>query len=178
MNALIALVALGFAENNIPVSWTPAWQNDYRQAKLQASEFGKPLAVLIGSGKKGWDSVAQGSIDENIARLLNTKYVCVYIDTDTASGKKLAEAFEVKEKGLVISDRAGSTQAFYHNGDLSQNTLTKALEKYSDANRVALSTETVLEVDPKPVPAPQPTYYPGGIRYYGTVPGSTCPNCR
>ncbi len=178
MNALIALIALSgnFAENNIPAKWTPTWQNDYRQAKLQASEAGKPLAVFIGTGKTGWETIAKdGKIDEQAAKLLNSKFVCVYIDAETSSGHKLAEAFEVKNKGLVISDRTGNSQAFSHTGDLSQTDLTKALEKYSDANRVVLSTESVEEVAPPPAPK---TYQQGTIRYYGTAPASTCPNCR
>ena len=145
----------------------------------QSCKRRKPASLWQSSwvtGKTGWETIAKdGKIDEQAAKLLNSKFVCVYIDAETSSGHKLAEAFEVKNKGLVISDRTGNSQAFSHTGDLSQTDLTKALEKYSDANRVVLSTESVEEVAPPPAPK---TYQQGTIRYYGTAPASTCPNCR
>jgi hypothetical protein len=187
MNALIAVIALTgnlAASTNLPSKWTPTWQNDYRQAKLQAKEVGKPLAVFVGSGKTGWEMVAREGMDEKAVSLLSSKYVCLYVDVSTEHGQKLAASFSLKDKGLVISDRIGDTQAFYHNGDLAQGELAKTLEKYADPAHVALTTDTLVAAPaPQPVPAPHyyqaaPYYQPAPIRYYGTMSSGSCPNCR
>jgi hypothetical protein len=168
MNALITLALASFA-SAIPAQ--PQWQNDYREARLMALEGKKPLAVFIGSGVSGWEKVsAEGDLDPKVNELLKEKYVCVYINTDTATGKSLAKGFAVAGKGLVISDKAGSTQAFYHDGELSKNLLEKALVRYADT-AVAQGTETVAHLA-----APAPAQY-APAQYYiigGGCPGGNC----
>ena len=167
MQSLIAIIALAgsIASANIPA--TPKWQSDYRQAGLLAVEAKKPLAVFIGSGVSGWEKVSKdGNFDPKVYELLKDKYVCLYIDTDTAAGQKLATDFAVAGKGLVISDKFGKTQAFHHSGDLSNVVLAKAITRYSDASLVVTGTESVYHVDP--------TTYRPAVQFQSSCP--TCPN--
>lgn len=177
MSSWIVMVALAgsLASANIPEQ--PKWEKSYSEARTWAIEHQKPLAVFIGSGVSGWEKVSKDGFDPKVNQLLKDKYVCVYIDTDTAAGKDWAKAFAVDAKGLVISDKAGNTQAFHHNGDLSKDLLAKAVEKYADVN-VAQATETVTTLNP-PAPAIRyqstcpscPNYVPG----YSTCPNGNCP---
>jgi hypothetical protein len=149
MQTVMALIALAgsVASANIPAK--PQWQSDYRQAGIMAADARKPLAVFVGHGVSGWEKVSKdGNFDPKVNELLNDKYVCLYIDTNTASGRKLATDFDVAGKGLIISDKTGNTQAFYHSGDLSKDVLAKALERYAEPTRVAQSTETVAQLTP------------------------------
>ncbi len=163
MNAWIAIVALAgsLASANIP---EPKWEKGYFEARASALENQKPLAVFIGSGVSGWEKVAkEGNFDPKVNQLLKDKYVCVYVDTDTEAGKALAKAFVVDAKGLVISDKSGKKQAFYHNGDMSKDLLVKAFEKYADGKDAAV-TDTTATINP-PAPVAAPVYQ------------SSCPNC-
>jgi hypothetical protein len=172
MHTMIAIVALAgsLASANIPEQ--PKWEKSYFDARTWAMERQKPLAVFIGSGVSGWEKVAkEGGFDPKVYQLLKDKYVCVYIDIDTETGKALAKQFAVDKKGLVISDKAGTTQAFHHSGDLSKELLAKAVERYSEVN-VAQSTESVTTLAPPTAPVQYscpscPNY--GGYR-------SSCPN--
>jgi hypothetical protein len=163
MQPLFVIAALvGGIPGNIPER--PTWRTDYLEARTIQS--GKPLAVFLGAGAKGYEKVVRDGLDANAVKLLNEKYVCVFIDTETAKGKALATAFAVKGPGLVISDRTGESQQFHHNGDLSGADLHKALERYADPNRGFFSTETLAQLNPPPAPVyQQPTYrYPNS--YY------------
>src|SRR4051812_5922524 len=103
----------------------PAFQSDYGKAPVQAAESQKPVAVFIAHGEAGFARVvAEGKLDAEEAQLLKTSYVCVYIDTDTAAGKTLADAFEMKQ-GLVLSGKAGQKQALRHEGAVPTSDLTK-----------------------------------------------------
>jgi hypothetical protein len=172
---VFAIVALAgsLASANIPAQ--PTWLKDYREARQTAIDGKKPLAVFIGSGVTGWEQV--GKFDPKVYQLLNEKYVCVYVNTDTTTGKNLAKAFEVSGKGLVISDKAGTTQAFHHSGDLSGEMLQKALVRYSDTE-VAQGTESVSYL----APTPKPTQYqsncpscPNYVPSFGGCPNGNCP---
>ena len=154
MTSWFAIVALAgsLASANIPEQ--PKWEKSYFEARTWAMEREKPLAVFIGSGVSGWEKVSKdGAFDAKVYQLLKDKYVCVYIDTDKEEGKELAKQFAVDAKGLVISDKSGNTQAFYHSGDLSNSVLAKAVERYADVSE-AKSTETVATLEPPPAPAP------------------------
>jgi hypothetical protein len=133
----------------------PAWLTDYGSAQKQGREEKKPLAVFFGSGKDGWSKVARnGKLGKEVEQLLADSYVCVYLDTDTAKGQKMAAAMEVESgKGLVLSDRGGVKMAFYHDGDLTTAKLTSYLKKYADPDVVVEWTET----NP---PATRSSYYP------------------
>ena len=184
MHTSIAVLAVvgSFASAN--VRDVPVWQNEYRQARLKAAGDQKPLAVFVGSGKSGWAGVTpDGANDRRANELLASRYVCLYVDTDTAAGRKLAASFELAGGGLVISDRTGESQAFSHRGKLDREQLVRALERYSDPNHVVKATETNVPVAaaPQPVAAPvyQPAYQPimappfGG---YGGFPGYGMPS--
>jgi len=177
MSSFIAIVALAgsLASANIPEQ--PKWEKSYFEARTWAAERQKPLAVFIGSGVSGWEKVSKdGQFDAKVFQLLKDKYVCVYVDTDTETGKKLAQVFAVDRKGLVISDKTGNTQAFHHSGDLSKDMLAKAVERYADVAQ-ANSTESVATLAPPPVIKYQstcpscPNYVPG----YSTCPNGNCP---
>src|SRR5262245_23387356 len=71
----------------------PGWQNDYVAARSQAQREGKPLAVFLGSGESGWQKVGRDS--NEVKQVLANKYICVYVDSKTDEGKRLAEAFEM-----------------------------------------------------------------------------------
>jgi hypothetical protein len=134
----------------------------------------------VGSGQDGWRKVVRdGGLDPALNRLLAEKFVCLYVDTDTAVGRSLAGAFELAGRGLVISDRTGTSQAYSLSGDLTRAELVRALEKYAGAERDVRSTETVVREAPavaRPVtvtyPAP-PAYVPQYTPQYRVVPGYT-----
>jgi len=109
--------------------------------------------VFVGYGKNGWNRVSQeGALGQEVKRLLERNYICVYIDTNLQAGKQMASAFEiVKGTGLVVSDHTGKYQAFYHQGDLPNDQLLRYLRKYAEPNRIVRATETN--------PA-EPHYYP------------------
>jgi hypothetical protein len=118
---------------------TPAWQSDYFEAQRQSGREKKPLAVFLGRGPRGWDSLSKdGQLSREAQELLNAHYICVYVDRDQASNKKLATAFGVTEgTGVVLSDGTGEIQAFRHVGKLTN----------ADANRVVQRTETHIRED-------------------------------
>jgi len=161
----------------------PAWLNDYTAAQTRVTAVRKPMAVFVGSGKDGWGKVVRdGALDRELKRTLANQFVCVYVDTDTAAGRSLAGAFEVASKGLIISDRAGTTQAFSLSGDLTRDELSRTLAKYADPDREVRSTESVVREAPvvsQPVVrtvqyAPvqyAPVYAPQYVPQYRTAPG-------
>ncbi|HVK09227.1 MAG TPA: hypothetical protein VM597_10660 [Gemmataceae bacterium] len=120
---------------------TPTWQTDYRAAQAAVTVSGKPLAVFIANGT-GWESVVTDGIDANTKKVLAEKFVCLFIDATTFEGRNLATAFQVG-RGLVISDRTGTVQAYSVAGDLTKSELATVLTKYSDGTAVE-TTETVL----------------------------------
>ncbi|HMF15781.1 MAG TPA: hypothetical protein VKE98_01180 [Gemmataceae bacterium] len=145
----------------------PTWHTSYDQAQQQGMTQKKPLAVFFGTGAKGW--VSTGSDDDSeVAQLLRANYICVYANLDTAAGKKLAQDFAITAKsGVVLSDRSGSTQAFWHSGNLPNDRLASYLQKYADPNVAVNGTETISRS--------RTSFYPSG----GSAPSnpSYCPNC-
>lgn len=159
MFTYMAVAALTSTISTANLSSAPNWLNDYAAASRQVASVHKPLAVFVASGQDGWSKVVrEGTLDNAAKRLLAQKFVCVYIDRDTAKGKSLAEAFEVASRGLIISDRAGSSQAYSLSGDLTGAELVKTLEQYADAE--AKTTETVIREAPavRQVTYPTPQY--------------------
>jgi hypothetical protein len=136
--SLTAVVLAGLI-STVPAQ--PAFQTDYAKALSEATAAQKPLAVFIAHGEAGFARIlADGKLDAEEARLLKASYVCVYVDTDTSAGKKLADAFEMTQ-GLVLSSKAGEKQALRHEGMVPSAEMSRYLEKYSDPNRVVLTTE-------------------------------------
>jgi hypothetical protein len=123
---------------------TPTWSSSYSAACKECESAKKPLAVFLGSGKTGYNKVARdGELSPECRRQLSSGYVCVYIDTSTESGRRLASEFEMPSRqGIVISDRGGSVQAFRHEGDLTNADLNAYLERYASGPAVS-TTETV-----------------------------------
>jgi len=165
-----ATLAAGMAPANL--STEPAWLNDYATAQNRVHAMKKPMAVFVGNGKDGWAKVVKnGSIEPEINKLLANKLVCVYIDTDTTAGRSLATAFEVTSKGLIISDKAGTTQAYSLSGDLTRDELSQTLVKYAALDKEIQATESVVRDAPavaRPAVYYQPQYRQG---YYTS--GST-----
>src|ERR1051325_602865 len=131
----IALISLAPAAN---------WESSYGHAQQQAISQQKPLAVVFGSGADGWTKIVRtNSPTPQINNLLAEHYVCVYVDTDTTYGKDLARAFQIGGGvGMVISDRSGGSQAFWHQGDMTNDHLIQYLTKYADSRVVVTHTET------------------------------------
>jgi hypothetical protein len=87
-----------------------------------------------------------GRLGEEAKRVLSAEYICVYIDTTAAAGKRLAAAFEISEgPGIVISDATGDLQAFRHAGELGGDDLVRYLRRYAAPGRVVRSTEGTRE---------------------------------
>jgi hypothetical protein len=143
----IVAPATGFAQS-------PRWQTDYGAAQQQAASQQKPVAIVFGSGPEGWQQLGGGSLTSEAARILGDKYVACYVDTATTAGQALARRCELSGSvGLVISDRSGNLQAFWHEGVLSADALANYLNKYAAPNRGTTTTET----NPPQTPA---SYYP------------------
>ncbi len=158
-----------------------AWQSDYESAYRQGSRDRKPLAVVFGSGPSGWESLSkEGRLSNEIHDLLETHYVCVYIDTDKSEGRRLASTFEMEgTPGLVLSDHSGAYQAFRHEGHLSNDDLERQLRKYSNPDRVVRRTETTVKVETRYYPSPQTytpamNFAPAPVNFGGFSAGRSC----
>lgn len=149
--SLAVLALSGLIQANLTVQ--PAWQTDYTAAvKLSAKEH-KPLAVFITKGAaKNLDQLPDAA-----AKVLKTNYIAVAINSDDATGKKLAEAFEMTE-GVVISDATGGKQALRIEGQTNPSDLPETLERLAQPNHVTTTTE-VYGAAPAAVVAPPVTSY-------------------
>jgi hypothetical protein len=161
---MMAAAALAAGISPSMLSPEPTWLNDYTLAQLRVAAVKKPMAVFVASGKDGWGKVVRdGALDPVLKRTLASNFVCVYVDTDTTAGRSLAGAFEVASKGLVISDRAGTSQAFSLSGDLTKEELSKTLAKYADPDREVRLTESVVR-EAAAVVQPVVQYAPAVVR--------------
>lgn len=135
----------------------PSWLSDYHQAQATGAIQQKPLAIFFAAGANNAAKVAvEGKLDAQAMDLLAGKYLPVFIDTSSVDGAKLARGFEIRNGvGLVISDRTGSMQAFWHEGQLSNQNLARYLGKYADARTVA-RTETASQSRTSFYPAEAP----------------------
>jgi hypothetical protein len=119
--------------------------------------------------------------------LLASKYVCVYVNTDTEDGQRLAKSFEMTN-GIVISDRTGDLQAFRHEGGLTGAELVRNLERYAAPERQVRVTETTgtqrtsyyaPDAGASPAGYAAPGYAPAGYGAPGYCPScSSCANGR
>ena len=161
MYTSIALLALsGTWLANLPT--TPTWEFDYHSARQIVEKAHKPLALFLGRGDANWRQLTrEGQPDADIAKLLTEQYVRVYVNVETAEGRKTAEAFGLSgTRGLVISDRSGELQAFRHDGDLSAQDLARHLTRFGSPDHLVVTTETNAPIAaPVPVQAPAPSYY-------------------
>jgi hypothetical protein len=178
MYTSIVLVAL--AGSTLPaIPESLEFKSDYVAARKVGRSDHKPLAVFVGNGSKGGEQwTKEGQLSQESQKLLQAHYVCVYVDTATEEGKRLARDFEMKE-GLVLSDARGENQAFRHEGKLSNGDLERQLKKFSDPERVAVRTETLSREDVRYYP-PETSgstsgyYAPPG---YGSPFSGSCSSC-
>ncbi len=113
----------------------PKLQQDYAQAMTRAAEDHKPMAVFIGHGADTFKRMlTDGAISADAAKVLTSSYVCLYVDTDTTSGKELAGKFDLNQ-GIVISSPGGNLQAYRYSGAVPGETLTKELAHYASAGQ-------------------------------------------
>lgn len=124
------------------------WELDYFAARQHASQLHKPMAVILGKGQIGWKELSKsGQLSKQAMKLLEEKYVVVFIDTLSPKGKKLAKDFEMnKGLGIVISGSRGKLQAFRHEGALADAKLIEFLRRFGDPNRVVRRTESNPQV--------------------------------
>jgi hypothetical protein len=145
MYTSMTLLALSGLLAAAPSPSRPSWQKDYLTARKIGKSEGKPLAVFIGSGEKGFENVSRnGKITQEMQDILAKKYVCVYVDTAKEANQRWARAFRL-DNGLVLSDRTGEIQAFRHEGSLARRDLTRYLEKFSDPDIEVRTTATHVE---------------------------------
>jgi hypothetical protein len=134
---------------------------DYSDGLQASVRNNKPVAVVIGRGNQGWETLSQdGKLDLETRQLLMANYVCVYVDVSKDQG--LANAFAIDGPGIVISSTGGRLQAFRHEGKLANDNLVAYLKKFSDPEREVTTTEGSR---------PRASYYPQG-------PVQTAPVCR
>lgn len=166
----------------------PAWESNYARASETAVAQRKPLAVFIGHGEGGYSRVVGGNMPTEAGRLLAANYVALYVNTDTADGKRLATAFGVDE-GLVISSRCGNLQALKHGGAVPAVELASYLTKYSAADVAVTTTERAGTAVVAPVVVSGCAngrcgtvvtggYYAPVYRGTSTCPNGQCPNVR
>jgi hypothetical protein len=174
MHTSLVLVALALL--NSAALESPAWMTDYDLARKTGREEQKPLAVFVSSGTRGWHRVTkEGKLANETARILADDYVCVYVDSDAAWGKRLASALELPDGlGLVISDRTGRLQAYHHVGDVANEDLARNLHRYADAERPVRTTETDSSQHVSYYPPEPPPYYYAPPQSFSFGGGRSC----
>jgi hypothetical protein len=112
-------------------SMGPMWMKDYATALKCSREEHKPMAIFVGCGKDGWKSVVRGGKPgTEVERMLSKEFVCVYLDADTAAGKRMAAALKVSDdRGLVLGDRTGQYIDHRHVGSMSEDDLSSCLSR-------------------------------------------------
>jgi hypothetical protein len=171
MHTLIVLTAL-FGPAAAPQprgAQPPLWREHYSEARKLGRQQGKPLAVVFGSGARGWETLASGSrLSAQARKVLDDQYVCVYADVRSSRGRRLASAFAIRAaSGLVLSTRDGQDQAFRHEGRMTARELESSLRKYANGYTGA-RTETLQEQRANAVSSRISSYpplsYPGGFQ--------------
>ena len=142
MTTVFSMLALSAYVSTL--SLQPAWHTSYDAALDYGARQNKPLAVFLAPGTAAWDKlIRDGTLSEDAQRLLRSKYVAVYLNTDTPEGAKLASSFDLPAGiGVVLSDSEGSRQAFWHQGALDEQELGSALERHADPDGPVVVTET------------------------------------
>ena len=104
------------------------------------------MAVFVGSGNDGWGKVVQDGLDASVNRLLAQK-VCLRLHRPRyGCWEGPAHQFQVASRGLIISDRAGTAQAYSPSGSMTRSELVQTLEKYADKDIKV--TETIVREAP------------------------------
>src|SRR5437660_1492749 len=95
------------AYSSYPGIVVPQWSDDYSVAYQQGQKEKKPLAVFVATGPAGWDRLSrEGRLGKEIEQILQSQYVCVYLDAAKEENRKLASSFDLSEnRGIILSDR-------------------------------------------------------------------------
>lgn len=119
-----------------------SWKKSYWEARDQGQKVKKPLAVIVGTGPTGFQQVlSDGTLSSDVRKILADEYIPVYLDADKAENAKLIQELGIlSKKGVVLSCRAGETQAYFHEGSLSEVELTRQLKHFADPNVSIRST--------------------------------------
>jgi hypothetical protein len=181
--SVLATVLAGLVAGRAPTVEV-AWSADYDAARQAVQTEKKPLAVFLGSGENGYDKVCRdGTLSKEAQEALQNSYVCLYLDMNTEAGKRLSEAFEItKPAGLVISNRAGTKQAFYHDGALAAADLDRALTRFANPTQVVRAAPAQRKAGNGRANRARSrrSYYPVAQPSYGFgggCPGGSCGGC-
>ena len=138
-----------------------SWHNDYTSALDRAVQDKKPIAIIVGNGIKGWQQVSkQGELSTEVRKLFEGHYVCVYLDTGTERGQKMAGALNVGAgPALIIGDRSGTNQAFRYKGSLTDEQLANTLKRFAKVGEVASETEFSVAEPARAAAQTQRPYY-------------------
>lgn len=145
------------------------WRKSYFEARDHGQKAKKPLAVVVGNGPTGYEQIVQdGSLNGEIRKIIAAEYIPVYLDANQAENQRLIRELGITNgRGIVLSDRAGDSQAFFHEGSLSEKELARQLSYFASPSIVVRTTATSNG---------QTSYYPpspnGGLSYpsYGGFP--------
>jgi hypothetical protein len=148
----------------------PTWQTDYAAAKRLSERLHRPLLVVAGRGPDGWRQLVRDGWDGNHSRQVRGQFVGLYLDAATPAGRKLAEAFDLGDGGVAVSDRGGAVMAFHHPGALTAEQFGLALARYADADGPVRATATDVDA-PKRGGSPSRSAASCGSRIF-------CPTCR
>jgi hypothetical protein len=138
MNTLVIVLSavLGQAEERSD----PLWRQSYTQAENMAAQIKRPVAVFLTQGQNSIDRLIPGGLNEQAKEILTSDYIPVMVDTSTPEGQRLARAFQIRDGlGLVLSDRGGAYQAFWHQGSLTNEELVRKLQKYANQTNVRMT---------------------------------------
>ena len=135
---------LGLAVSALLGSATPHFETEYREAKALAAREQKPLIIVLGAGETAWSGiVTDGGPDVEALKSMHDSYVCIYVDTETDKGHRLAADFEFHNTpACIISDKTGELQAYRHEGPVTAATFSAVLRQYADPNRVIARTDS------------------------------------
>jgi hypothetical protein len=139
-----AVIAGLFASGSI--AGLPEWTESYGKAVALAGEKRKPVAVFLAPGELVKLTNGKG-LPADTLKSLQSNYIAVQIDTTTADGKKLSDAFGLTQ-GVVLSDRSGKQMALKHEGQLTPEQLGEYLTKYANTERVETTEYRTAAVAP------------------------------
>lgn len=153
------------------------WLRDYGKGQELARREGKPLAVVVGTGAEGFEKLAQeGTLGDEVQKLLADHYVRVYLDRSDKAHAKLIEGLSLGKGGLVIGDVKAEVMAFHHEGTLTRNDLKGYLRTWANPSREVRTTQShsTTRTSFYPGTSPGTTYgaYPG----YYSPPASFAPS--
>jgi hypothetical protein len=135
MKAFLVLVWLAAGATPEASAWK-GWTSNYGAALKQAKQQGRPLLVVIHGADQDASVVSEVSLLHDGKSPL-ADYVLCHVDSGTAYGKKVAQAFNAGSEPFVsIIDKTASVQLFRHAGDLTSEQWKATLAKYKKGEYV------------------------------------------